>query len=751
MASLLNYVKQQPQYFESPFIKPQTLEKRKYQENIIRSVLKHGNTLVVLPTGLGKTVIAAVVVSERLSSVGGKALIMAPTKPLVDQHYKFFANVFNLPKDQLVKITGQDTSEKRKDKWEKGKIFFATPQVVKNDIEKGILNLKDFSVVVFDEAHKAVGDYAYTFIAKHYHENAENELILALTASPGGDVEKIGSVIGNLYIKNVEIRSEYDEDVKPYIHKVDIEWVKVSLTEDLKKIDAYLKAAYNERISKLVEWGIIRHKRISKKELLEVQKSLALKIKEDRSGFYIKAMAVIGQAIKIAYAIELLETQGLLPLTKYYKKLKSEKNKTRALEELLDDANFVTAMRLAQTLLEKGFEHPKMRMIRYILEKEIHDDKKGIVFTQYVDTAEEIVEVLKRSEKLKPVLFIGQRKGMSQKKQIEIIEKFRKGEYNVLVATSVAEEGLDIPKVDVVVFYEPIPSEIRTIQRRGRTGRFKHGKIIVMITQNSLDEAYYWSSLAKERKMKRTLVYLKKVFNQKGKTIEDAPKIVKNATLPTASQSSAVTIAVDDREQKLYELLLDLRGKKVERRRLAVGDVEIGGKIIVERKKAEDFLNSLVDGRLFKQLDLLAQHAEVPILIIEGDLYKALQDRNIKINAVLGALTKIATDFQIPVLYTPNTDLTAITILLLAKRLQEEKQEELHIKKIKRNASLKKLQEFVVGSYPNISTTLAKRILSHFKTIKNYASASIDELMTVEGIGKKKAEKIWEINNKPYE
>ena len=61
--------------------------------------------------------------------------------------------------------------------------------------------------------------------------------------------------------------------------------------------------------------------------------------------------------------------------------------------------------------------------------------------------------------------------GLKQKKQIETVQKFRDGEFQVLVATRVGEEGLDISEVNQVIFYDNIPSSIRFIQRRGRTGR----------------------------------------------------------------------------------------------------------------------------------------------------------------------------------------------------------------------------------------------------------------------------------------
>jgi Fanconi anemia group M protein len=98
---------------------------------------------------------------------------------------------------------------------------------------------------------------------------------------------------------------------------------------------------------------------------------------------------------------------------------------------------------------------------------------------------------------------------------VEIIEKFSKGEFNVLVATSVAEEGLDIPSTDLVVFYEPVPSEIRTIQRRGRTGRRRPGRVVVLVTKDTRDEIYYYSARRKEKRMHQELERLRRELKQK--------------------------------------------------------------------------------------------------------------------------------------------------------------------------------------------------------------------------------------------
>ncbi|MGC8999354.1 MAG: helicase-related protein, partial [Candidatus Bathyarchaeia archaeon] len=131
-----------------------------------------------------------------------------------------------------------------------------------------------------------------------------------------------------------------------------------------------------------------------------------------------------------------------------------------------------------------------------------------LIFTQYRDTATHLVEKLKTVPGVRVERFVGQAskhndKGLTQEEQTERIRMLEKGELNVLVATSIAEEGLDMPAVDHVIFYEPIPSEIRYIQRRGRTGRKAPGKVTILAANESLDMIYFYASKKRVEKMRR--------------------------------------------------------------------------------------------------------------------------------------------------------------------------------------------------------------------------------------------------------
>ena len=374
--------------------------------------------------------------------------------------------------------------------------MIATPQTIENDIKTGRINLKDFILLIVDEAHRSVGNYAYTYIAKKYMESSRSPLILGLTASPGGNYSKVNEIKKQLFIKNVQSRTEEDEDVKKYMHERTLEWVKVQLTEPMKKIKAYLEEIKSDRISRLRKWGVIHRSNVTKTELINLQKRLS----SNKAYMYV---SVIAEVIKIDYCLTLLGTQTLHGLKKYFDSLLNQDSKS--VKRMLSDDRFKNAMRLTLELINEGEEHPKVEKVVEIVSNELREGKKMIIFTQYRSTGEVLLKRLKELDGCKPSLFIGQARGMKQKEQIDVIRDFKIDVYNVLIATSVGEEGLDIPEVDVVVFYEPVPSAVRTIQRRGRTGRHREGKVITLITEGTLDESYYWVSRRKEKKMNKII------------------------------------------------------------------------------------------------------------------------------------------------------------------------------------------------------------------------------------------------------
>jgi|YelNatPaOPRAMG01_1025707.scaffolds.fasta_scaffold10284_6 Fanconi anemia group M protein len=497
------------------------IEPREYQKNIAETANKK-NTLVVLPTGMGKTLVAIMVAIKRLNDFPeSKALVMAPTRPLNAQHKKSFEKFTDLNEEEIALVTGKIRPEKRIEIYKKAKVVIATPQTIQNDVENGRISLSDFSFLVFDEAHRCVKDYAYTYVAKKYKEQAKHPLILGLTASPGGSFERIEEIKKNLFIEAVEIRTELDEDVKKYVKPIAKDWIYVELPEEMKMVKGLLEEMLKEPIYWLKEHNFIQTYKPTKKVLLSLQNSVASKYMQGSKNFSLAwAMIKSAEAIKIEHAIELLETQDISSLLDYLKKL--ELSNKRIDKKISKDPRMKDVIKILESI--KDIKHPKLEKLKNLVKDLIKENPnvKIIVFANYRATVEKIKEVLD-GEGIKSKILIGQAtkegKGMTQEEQIDTLRRFKENEFNTLIATSIGEEGLDVPAVHYVIFYESVPSELRRIQRSGRTGRTAPGKIIFLITKDTRDESYYWASFVREKKMKGILYNLKE--RKKKKTLKD--------------------------------------------------------------------------------------------------------------------------------------------------------------------------------------------------------------------------------------
>jgi len=493
------------------------VEERAYQVSIALASLER-STLVVLPTGMGKTVVATMVIAEVLRKRGGKILFLAPTKPLVEQHAASLRDL--LVVDRIALFTGEVTSpEERELLWRENKIIVSTPQVIRNDLRAERFSLEDVSLIIFDEAHRAVGDYAYVDVAAAYKQ-IPNRLVLGMTASPGSSAEKILEVCGNLGITAVEIRTEYDADVVPYLHDLTIEPISVTAPDVSKEIRKLLQTVVDEQVDRLKKLGFLAGRaKVNRKDLLAVGDGARQRLDSGvKDGRLYGAMTAQAIAMKADHAIELAETQGLGSLRTYFENMEKDAT-SKADVQFLKHAKAREAIQLAEAT---EVEHPKLAKTAWIVREQLmaKPDSKIIVFAHYRGTADRVTQELARIPDVRPMRFVGQASrgkdiGLSQREQVEILQKFRDGHVNVLVATSIGEEGLDIPQVELVVFYEPVPSEIRTIQRRGRTGRSAAGRVVMLVTKDTRDEAYLYSARRKERKMHVELDRLRKELKQK--------------------------------------------------------------------------------------------------------------------------------------------------------------------------------------------------------------------------------------------
>ncbi|MDP1729211.1 MAG: helicase-related protein [archaeon] len=499
-----------------------TIKPRKYQQEIYESC-KNQNCLVVLPTGIGKTLIALMLAITRQKEFpGSKILFLAPTRPLAEQHLSYFKK--HLPElfADLQLFTGKINASNRRKIWQTAEIIFSTPQCIGNDLKKGLYNLTEVSLLIEDECHRCLKNYAYTYVAQKYNETAINPRVLGLTASPGAERKTIEQIAKNLNIDAIELRTRDSPDVKEYLQELNFEAIRVDFPDEFDKLREFLKIIFNKKIEELKNRKLLFGPPM-KKNILETQSRIMKAISSGNKHFnLLMGASTCSQAIKVEHAIELIETQTLSSVFEYFHNLfqQARENKSKAVINLVKQPEFNQAFILLNELITKKIEHPKLIKLKEIIESSIsiNPKSKAIVFTQYRSTAIKISKELNENPKIKARVFVGQtikkmksgeEIGLSQKEQHQMLEDFKSGESNVLVATSIGEEGLDIPEVNTVVFYEPIPSAIRKIQRAGRTARLMEGNLIILITRGTRDEAYYYASINREKKMHAAIKSIK--------------------------------------------------------------------------------------------------------------------------------------------------------------------------------------------------------------------------------------------------
>ena len=540
-----------PEYIEGELLADGLLEKRRYQLRLAETA-RSDHTLVCLPTGLGKTAVSLLVTAHRLAEHGGTSVLLAPTKPLVQQHAAFYREALTIDDDDIVVFTGDVRPDDRAELWESARVVCATPQVIENDLVGNRVSLSDVTHVTFDECHRATGNYAYNYIADRYHAEAEEPLVTGMSASPGGDKEEILTVCDNLGLREVAVMTEDDADVAEHTYRTDVEWERVELPETVIEIRDALNDVIAERLGTLKQLGVTgsTDPNMSQSQLNAMRAKLQELINNDNGDGY-KGMSAHAEIMKLRRAVELVETQSVESLRRYFERQREDAKSSgasKASQRFVSDRRVKEAMRRAE---EFGDLHPKFRRTRILLAQTlgIEDGERVIVFTESRDTAETLTEFL--GEHFETRRFVGQgdkegSDGMTQTEQKETLDAFRAGEFEVLVSTSVAEEGLDVPDVDLVLFYEPVPKGIRSIQRKGRTGRASDGRVVVLLAEDTRDEAFFWMSRNEEKRMEEELRKLK------GLEGEIESEIAKQTDLESfdgaAETDASARTATDDRD-----------------------------------------------------------------------------------------------------------------------------------------------------------------------------------------------------------
>ena len=515
-----------------PLLRPGQIRGLPFQLDMARIGLDE-DLLVVLPTGLGKTVIAALIAAEVLRRSDEKVLFLAPTRPLVQQHADAFAR-WLLPL-RSARFTGTVRRPVREGAWETADVVFATPEIVVNDLAAKRYDLTDAGFVIFDEAHHAVGKYAYVPLAARYRsDRPSGGRVLGLTASPGGKDERIEEVVANLGFQRIEARTREDDGVREFVQPIEVDYRWVDLSPEAQRIRELLETAAHATARKLQKMGYLRKKPIRS---LSVKDLIALRAEIfARPGPMVRRFGPLFHQLVLLHlhhALERLETQGVAPFVQYLDRLAAKEKPSRGDLAVLKLPEVATARREAEEFLRSSREasHPKLdalvELVRETLARPREHPPRILVFAQYRDTITTIRSMLEL-QGWTTARFVGQATrdaddpGMNQKEQARTLAAFREGRFPILVASSVAEEGLDVPDVDLVVFFESVPSEIRAIQRRGRTGRSSLGRVSVLLTRETRDVRYQVAEVRRERAMRSIVRRLSREARKRSSRTDEA-------------------------------------------------------------------------------------------------------------------------------------------------------------------------------------------------------------------------------------
>jgi len=802
-----------------PLVVDGFLERRRYQLQLADAA-GEAHTLVCLPTGLGKTTVSLLVTARRLHEAGGTALLLAPTKPLVQQHAEFYREALSIPDDEIVVFTGEVSPDDRAAVWDDARVVIATPQVVENDLVGNRIGVQDVTHLTFDECHRGTGDYAYVYIAERYHADAANPLVTGMSASPGGDTDEIETVCENLGLQNVEVMTEADADVDEYTHDTDVRWDRVTLPEPVLEIRDALNEVITDRLESLKQLGVTNKTSpdLSQRDLNRMRGQLKQMMDNDQSDGY-TGMSTHAEVMKLRRAVELVETQSVESVRRYFERQREaarSSGASKASQRMVADPRVRAAMRKAESF--DGL-HPKFSKARILLAETlgIQGGDRAILFTESRDTAEALVEFLDASFDVHKFVGQGDKEGsdgMTQTQQQETLDDFRDGAFEVLVSTSVAEEGLDVPEVDLVCFYEPVPTAIRSIQRKGRTGRQAEGQVVVLMAEDTRDEAFFWISKRREKQMTQQLAELKAATDDVEAAVDDgqagldafAEAADEQATDPptddegsdtaatdagltdftaesrenagggagdgaddsdavdavddsddgivaTAGRETGVEVVVDQREldSTIAKDLSTWDGLTTRLETLAVGDYVLSDRVAVERKSAADFVDSVLDA----DRSLFTQVGELSRAYARPTVVvegsNLYGQRNVEPNAIRGALASLAVDFGVSVLRTESEADTTALLATIARREQETRDREVSVHGEKTTKTRTEQQEYVVSAIADIGPVTARSLLEALGSVEAVMAADEERLQEVDGVGEVTAGRIREVVASAYD
>ncbi|XP_051237234.1 Fanconi anemia group M protein isoform X2 [Dicentrarchus labrax] len=545
------------------WIYPTNYPIREYQLKISEAALFQ-NTLVCLPTGLGKTFIASVVMYNFYRWYpSGKIVFMAPTKPLVAQQIEACYKVMGIPQAHMAELTGSTAAKQRQEVWRSKRVFFLTPQVMVNDLSRETCPAQQIKCVVIDEAHKALGNHAYCQVIRQLGSQTLQFRILALSATPGGDTKSVQSVISNLLISHIELRSDESPDIQAHSHQRSVDKMVVPLGEALSAHQTRYLQVLEKFMSRLVQNRVMAHKdlrTLGKYQLIlardQFRKNPPPNIKGPQQGMLEGDFAL---CISLYHGYELLMQMGLRSLFFYIQGIMDgSREMSRARNELQRTPTFIDLYHELEAMFVKPsagqdepfiYSHPKLEKLEEVVVQHFRlwaqssGDNNGpqevstrvMIFSSFRESVQEIAAMLNRHAPLIRVMtFMGQAsagkgvKGFTQKEQLEVVHRFRQGGFNTLVSTCVGEEGLDIGEVDLIVCFDAQKNPIRLVQRMGRTGRKRQGRIVVILAEGR-EEKTYNQSQSNKRSVHKSIIGNRNGFHM----YPNSPRMLPEGVNPT--------------------------------------------------------------------------------------------------------------------------------------------------------------------------------------------------------------------------
>ena len=495
-----------------PFLRD-GIEARGYQIAATQACVRC-STLLVMPTGFGKTAVQWNCIADALHSNVEKIVITAPTVGLVEQQRRMILERINIDADVVRSYTGSDRPVKRGEIWKQATIVIATPQVIRNDVDSGLIRLEDVGLLIIDEAHHAKGNHATAQVADRYQSQASKPWLVAATASPGSTKKSIDQLRTRLNVKRIYVAKREDDLLRPYAVDMNIATIRVMLDATTLALLEPLEAHQFQETDALKRQGFLAPTEHLTAGLIEeaAQRASIAISRRDPRGY--DAARRISDVRRMHMLLDLLKTQGLRSARSYIERADDQQRDGERSTSRFLKKQVIHNFRQAVNKMDES--HPKPALVRKLVEEHLerHPNERILIFSEYRDTVEHLVDDLNEIPNAVVDRFIGQskrgkREGMTQKQQLAQLERFRNGEMNVLVATSVGEEGLDVPSASMVLFYEPVSSAIRAIQRRGRTARERSGSVHVLVANDTRDVHVLHASRNREKRMHSVLARMR--------------------------------------------------------------------------------------------------------------------------------------------------------------------------------------------------------------------------------------------------